>query len=261
VIIVLIAMVVITLVELGSVVVEIVLERRHARVDVTRLLENMQGKNRADISELIKNSSFLQRKKAAFKALLSVTLLRDATEAHAAKLISAEELRCQRIVQVTDIISRVAPMFGLMATLIPLGPGLIALGQGDTQTLSQSLLTAFDATVTGLAAAGVAYIISRVRKRWYEGDLASMEAVTEGILAELFPSEAAPAAHKTEMAPAGAQATAAAQTPAQTPIPAKAPGWARTPVPAPAPAQTQAAKPSPAEPAPLTMSRDWGNSK
>jgi biopolymer transport protein ExbB/TolQ len=266
-IVVLIAMVVITLVELGSVVVEIVLERRHARVNVTRLLENMQGKSRDDISELIKNSSFLRRKKIAFKELLSVTLRRDTTEAHAAKLISAEELRCQRVVQVTDIISRIAPMFGLMATLIPLGPGLIALGQGDTQTLSQSLLTAFDATVAGLASAGVAYVISRVRKRWYEGDLTSMEAVTEGILAELFPNEAAPAANKTATAPSMVQTPIPAV--AQTPVSAKIPAWAQTSAPAQtqaatpatAPAQTQATESAPDEPSPLTMSRDWGNSQ
>jgi biopolymer transport protein ExbB/TolQ len=197
-IIILIAMVAVALVELGSVIVEAAVERRAAAVDVTRLLEGMQGRDRAGILDLIRGSSFLRRKKAAFREMLSVTLSKDASEALAAKLISAEELRCQRIVQVTDIIARIAPMFGLMATLIPLGPGLIALGQGDTQTLSQSLLTAFDATVTGLAAAGVAYIISRVRKRWYEGDLASMEAVMEGVLATLFPdAPATPAAAPT----------------------------------------------------------------
>ena len=73
-------------------------------------------------------------------------------------------------------------MFGLMATLIPLGPGLIALGQGDTKTLADSLLIAFDATVTGLAAAGVAYAISQLRKRWYEDYLAGLEALMESLL-------------------------------------------------------------------------------
>ena len=69
-------------------------------------------------------------------------------------------------------------MLGLMATLIPLGPGLIALGQGDTITLADSLLTAFDATVTGLAA-GDCLAISRLRKRWYEDYLSTLEVLLE----------------------------------------------------------------------------------
>lgn len=79
-------------------------------------------------------------------------------------------------------------MLGLMATLIPLGPGLIALGQGDTKTLADCLLTAFDATVTGLAAAAIAFAISRLRKRWYEGYLSSLEALMESLL-EVFAGE------------------------------------------------------------------------
>jgi len=97
-------------------------------------------------------------------------------------------LTCARITALTDLVARLGPMFGLMATLIPLGPGLIALDQGDTKTLSDSLLTAFDATVTGLAAAGVAYAISRLRKRWYEDYLSTLEALIESLL-EVFTRE------------------------------------------------------------------------
>ena len=70
-------------------------------------------------------------------------------------------------------------MFGLMGTLIPLGPGLIALGQGDTKTLSSSLLIAFDTTVAGLISAAVSYIISSVRNRWYEEYMVNLETVME----------------------------------------------------------------------------------
>jgi biopolymer transport protein ExbB/TolQ len=62
---------------------------------------------------------------------------------------------------------------------------MIALGQGDTQTLADSLLIAFDTTVAGLAAAGVAFAISRLRKRWYEEYLSSLEALMESLL-EVF---------------------------------------------------------------------------
>ena len=71
-----------------------------------------------------------------------------------------------------------------MGTLIPLGPGLIALGQGDTKTLSSSLLIAFDTTVAGLISAAVSYIISSVRNRWYEEYMVNLETVMECILEE-----------------------------------------------------------------------------
>ena len=75
-------------------------------------------------------------------------------------------------------------MFGLMGTLIPLGPGLLALGQGDTKTLSDSLLIAFDTAVAGLISAAVAYIISAARKSWYEQYMVGLETVMETILEE-----------------------------------------------------------------------------
>jgi biopolymer transport protein ExbB/TolQ len=73
-------------------------------------------------------------------------------------------------------------MFGLMGTLIPLGPGIIALGQGDTQTLSNSLLTAFDTTVAGLASAAVASVVSMVRRSWYKDYMSMLETVAECVL-------------------------------------------------------------------------------
>lgn len=73
-------------------------------------------------------------------------------------------------------------MLGLMGTLIPLGPGLVALGSGDTQSLSQSLQFAFDTTVAGLATAIVCMLVTRVRRRWYGDYLVSMESAFNTLL-------------------------------------------------------------------------------
>ena len=96
-------------------------------------------------------------------------------QALARRLLAGEELHYARITNRTDLVVRLGPMFGLMGTLIPLGPGMIALGQGNTKVLADSLLIAFDTTVSGLAAAGVAFVISRLRKRWYEDYLSALE--------------------------------------------------------------------------------------
>ena len=75
------------------------------------------------------------------------------------------------------MIAKLGPIFGLLGTLIPLGPGIVALGQGDTITLSQSIMSAFDTTVAGLISAAVAMLISAVRKSWYGKYMSILEAL------------------------------------------------------------------------------------
>lgn len=67
-----------------------------------------------------------------------------------------------------DLLARSGPILGLMGTLIPLGPGLTALGEGNLDILATALAVAFDTTVLGLLIGLVAYILGRVRRRWYE---------------------------------------------------------------------------------------------
>lgn len=102
-----------------------------------------------------------------------------ARKALASELISSEETRLIKVTNKTDILIRLGPILGLLGTLIPLGPGLAALGSGDITTLAESLTIAFDTTVTGLAVGGVAYLISKFKKQWYESDLIDVETLAE----------------------------------------------------------------------------------
>ena len=102
-----------------------------------------------------------------------------ARKALASELISSEETRLIKVTNKTDILVRLGPILGLLGTLIPLGPGLAALGSGDINTLAQSLTIAIDTTVKGLAVGGVAYLISKFKKQWYESDLIDVETLAE----------------------------------------------------------------------------------
>ena len=106
-------------------------------------------------------------------------------EAFARKLIEAEQINAAKRIEKTDVIAKIGPAIGLMGTLIPLGPGLSALGSGDITTLSQNLVVAFDAAIVGLAAAAVAFTISRVRRRWYEDQLSTLDTLAESTLEAL----------------------------------------------------------------------------
>lgn len=75
-----------------------------------------------------------------------------------------------------DLLARIPPMLGLMATIIPLGPGLAALGQGNPAQLASAVTVAFDATVLGLVAGIGGLVVGKLRRRWYEETLETMEA-------------------------------------------------------------------------------------
>ena len=177
-----VVLIAITVVMLGTLIAECFTERLQLKVKLPEVAERLKaGKESA--ARIIETSGLLKRQK---KALLTVTehptLSPAMRESLAVELIFEEREHYNAIVKITDIIARVGPMLGLLGTLIPLGPGIIALGRGDTYTLSTSFLTAFDTTVAGLATAAVALIISTIRKKWYERYMRGLEMVMECLL-------------------------------------------------------------------------------
>ncbi|MBQ6582971.1 MAG: MotA/TolQ/ExbB proton channel family protein [Mogibacterium sp.] len=182
VIVILIFFVICTIVLLGSLLAEIFTERRHLRVWVPELIDQIQAQ-KIPPALSIKQSGLLKRQKVCLMELTDHKDITDAMrESMAIRLLDEAKSRCDFIVKLSDLIVRLGPVFGLLGTLIPLGPGIIALGQNDTFTLSQSLLTAFDTTVLGLICAAVCTVISVVRKRWYANDMSILETLMECVL-------------------------------------------------------------------------------
>lgn len=162
-------------------IAEFFTERRHLKAALPQLLEDLRTAD--DRAAVIEASGLLRRQKDALLELLNHPDFNgEMRETLAVRLLEQEQDRYDRIVKLSELLARLAPMFGLLGTLIPLGPGIIALGQGDTYTLSTSLLTAFDTTVAGLVAAAFATVISTVRRGWYREYASILEAAAEMLL-------------------------------------------------------------------------------
>ena len=171
-----------TLFSIGWWAVEYFRERRHMRIALPALLDELRAAENG-AAEIIEKSGLLCRQKGALLELTKHPEFDAAMrESLGANLLEREQSHYDGILKCTDLVSKLAPMLGLMGTLIPLGPGTMALGQGDTYTLSVSLLTAFDTTIAGLIAAAFCLVISTVRRRWYAGYMADLETLMDCVL-------------------------------------------------------------------------------
>jgi hypothetical protein len=83
----------------------------------------------------------------------------------------ALELRLLKLIEPLRLVSRVAPMLGLVATMIPMGPALIAVSSGDTEGMAQNLVVAFSAVIVALLSAASTYVTLSIRRRWLLGEL------------------------------------------------------------------------------------------
>ncbi len=97
------------------------------------------------------------------------------------KILADAEIETARRLDRTRVLLKMGPVLGLMGTLIPISPALVGLAKGDVETLSSNLVVAFSTTVVGLFIGAVAFIVTTVRERNYEQDLADIEFLFEHV--------------------------------------------------------------------------------
>ena len=252
------------LASVGWLIAEFFGERRHMKLHLPGLLDEIRAEEKP-IVDIVKASGLLKSQK---QAVIEVTkhprftpLMRDSL---VTSLVENEQSYYDRKLKITDLMAKISPMLGLMGTLIPLGPGIIALGQGDTYTLSQSLKIAFDTTIAGLVVAAIGLVISTIRKGWYNGYMSVLEAVMECVLemenmkngptgapaakaSEPVVQQAQPQTQPQQAAPQPKPAVPVQQAPPQAPVQPAAPVVQQAPAP-----QQQA---RPVKPDEIDMSR------
>ena len=168
---------------IGSIIVEGVLERRHFKMVMPDFVDAITYAEPHQVPKIIQESGLLNSQRSVLEEIWKQRELPADTQiALAKRLIDEEDFKLDKVLSRNQAASKVAPMLGLMGTLIPLGPGIVSLGTGDTAELSSSLLVAFDTTVAGLVVAVVTFLIARIRKNWYEDYMSALSNATTSIL-------------------------------------------------------------------------------
>ncbi|MDR2117172.1 MAG: MotA/TolQ/ExbB proton channel family protein [Planctomycetaceae bacterium] len=104
-----------------------------------------------------------------------------------ADLESAWRTELQKIADLT----KYGPAIGLMGTLIPLGPALVGLAEGDLVTLSNQMVIAFSTTAVGVLISLIALAINSAKKGWYRDDSILLNFAAERLSATQTSKETA----------------------------------------------------------------------
>lgn len=137
------------------------------------------------------------------------------------KIVAETESHWQTQLEKLQSWVRMGPSLGLMGTLIPLGPGLLALANGDLATLSANLIIAFATTVVGVLIGLVCGGVHSVRKRWYRDDAILLTFAAERMLEskQHATSSKTPAAHVSHITSKTTESNIDATTAASTATP------------------------------------------
>jgi biopolymer transport protein ExbB/TolQ len=110
-----------------------------------------------------------QRRRGAYRSQLSDYQQRSGISGDDLELWIMKRLEWLRIT------SRSAPMLGLVATMIPMGPALLALTRSDAQGIGDNLVVAFSAVILALVSASITFFVLTVRRRWLLQELRDIE--------------------------------------------------------------------------------------
>ena len=95
---------------------------------------------------------------------------------HATSTLEALELQIVRSLEAPRLLGRVAPLLGLIATMVPLGPALQSVAAGQGQAALAVFSSAFSGVVLALAAAAIALVVYSIRRRWLLAELLVIKA-------------------------------------------------------------------------------------
>jgi biopolymer transport protein ExbB/TolQ len=115
-------------------------------------------------------AAVLQDKEIAKSKLAGYPLMTYAKQ-HPSSTMEKLDVVALKQLEVLRITTRIAPMLGLIGTMIPMAPALKSLSNGNVQGISESLIIAFSVVIFGMVIASTSFWIASVKKRWLATEL------------------------------------------------------------------------------------------
>lgn len=184
VLVILLIIVIISIITLGGAIAEYTSRKKVPVGTIRDLIYDINAAESIDaLKDVIDKAKIPKSQKKVLNEIASSEKLGSSSrEALARKLFEFEEEKTIDSLKKTDIITRIGPTLGLMGTLIPMGPGLAALGAGDINTLASSLTVAFNTTIVGIGSGALCYVIGKFRSGWYDRYLSDLDALIDAVL-------------------------------------------------------------------------------
>lgn len=148
----------------------------YQRVKSQRALEDMlEHSTTADVHDRI--ATLIQMHRGRLLRTLSTLSAHRDSSAYCERLLANYEVDAEKELGHCRNLMKLGPMLGLMGTLIPMGPALVGLANGDIATMAGNMQVAFATTVVGLVIAVIGIITLQVKQRWYAREQNDLEYV------------------------------------------------------------------------------------
>ncbi len=182
----LVIFIIFSVIEIGSILAEYSGRKKVSGDEKEETIKKIaQCKTQEEICKVVDNTKLHDSDKKILSKIASLDNTKynkNTREVLARNLLEDQESKMVGSLTLVDIVAKVGSGCGLLGTIIPMGPGLAALGAGDMITLTSNLTTAFNTTTAGLAAGTICFVIAKIRRKWYDQDISTLYDFAETIL-------------------------------------------------------------------------------
>lgn len=182
----LVIFIIFSVIEIGGILAEYTGRKKISGEEKETIIRNIAvSKSPDEICKIVNSSKLNQYDKELLNSVANLDRTyydKETREILARNMLETQESKMLNSLTLVDIVAKVGAGCGLLGTIIPMGPGLAALGLGDMQTLTANLTTAFNTTTAGLASGTVCFVIGKIRRKWYNQDINMLYDFAETIL-------------------------------------------------------------------------------
>lgn len=162
-----------SLVMIGTFFGQYMQERRSAS-KVALFLKGVDSTNIEESDEKLK-----ELPNSVLKGYMQQVMENRGNEPRLEMLLSEYEIDADRNISSSKVLTKMGPILGLMGTLIPMGPALVGLAQGDIASMAYNMQVAFATTVVGLVVSAIGFLTQQVKERWAMSNMTALEYLAE----------------------------------------------------------------------------------